>query len=802
MRLLSGPWRRRLLTGLSIVLVEASVLAITYHAVVFQGRTLLTGAALAGTEGTAVPYGYPGASVHGFNEVDPGASAWQYVPQMQKAHDELARGELPLWDANVMLGVPLAADPIHGVLNPLTWPLLAHPTAGAWDAWLLVRLLLAGVLCTYLAMYLGLRPVPATVAGLIFMMSGALQLRTTTIQTSVVAILPLVLLAVECCVRRPTRWSAGLLAVAIAAMLLFGMPEQAFVCVLLSAVYFLVRFGAQWTVHRRPPWRALYAAAGGGVVGVLLSLPVLVPFAEYLSLGATSHTTAYLALGHADPGQLLSLVGPHWNVVGPRFPATGAAPFDNWFGAGALLLALIGTCSRDLPRGVRTLLVVTALVVEAKVVGFPGWFNQFVGNLPILNRIALWSYLGAVVSLAVALLAGAGLQRIARRDVTRREIVACSVALLGLIAIAAPSFLRGTAVRWDQVLVTTVALLILVASAVLAVTSRRARGFAVTAAASVVAVELILLATPQMPEPLRYYPLTPTPASQYLQEVMPSGVGRSYSSSQVLYPTTNQAFNVDDIRDLDAIYPERSYRYLKDFVVPGLTDRFDGVKPNLALVNGNPFFDALNVEYILVAPLLSAHQGDLANDQFVLQQTAADGVGIFRNLHAAPRAQVVFATTTVGSENAAVAAMSRPGFDPTRQAVVETPTALPDSSGAPTAAPIERYDDNRVTIATSTARPGLLVLADAYYPGWQAKVDGKPAAIYPVDVAFRGVPVPAGAHVVTMEYRPQSFTISLLGVPAGLVLFSLGGWGLPAAAHVVRRRRLVGVAGPAERVVT
>jgi uncharacterized membrane protein YfhO len=55
--------------------------------------------------------------------------------------------------------------------------------------------------------------------------------------------------------------------------------------------------------------------------------------------------------------------------------------------------------------------------------------------------------------------------------------------------------------------------------------------------------------------------------------------------------------------------------------------------------------------------------------------------------------------------------------------------------------------------ATLTA-PGLVVLADAYYPGWHATVDGRPAPIVPVNHLFRGVPAPAGPHRVRVAYHP------------------------------------------------
>jgi hypothetical protein len=785
-----GTWRRRLVTLFLIVAVHAAVLTVTYRAVVFHDRTLLTGTYVQGTEYIRGPYGYPGPALHGWNEVDAGAGAWAFVPQIRKAHLELAHGELPLWDANVMLGAPLAADVEHGLFNPLTWPLVADPTPGVWDVWLLSRLLAAGVLCTYLCRYLGLRPIAATIAGLIFMLSGVFEVRTTTIQTGVMAMLPLLILGVERCIRQPSRTSSAILALAVASTVLFGMPEETFMCLLMGAVWFIVRFTAQWVQDRRPNLRAAYAGGGGAAVGILFSLPLILPFVEYVGLAYTLHAPgSHPSLQVEDARQLLSLVGPHWNVVGPH-PFSGPyAPVDNWFGVGAILLAMLGVFSRALPRSVRILLVVTCIAIEAKVVGFPDWYNQAFANTPVLGQITVWAYSGVLVSLAIAVLAGAGLHRIEQGDLKPRHIVTSAIALSAVIAAAAPVYLAGTAVRRQQVAITAVVLVVVVAGTL--ITTRRAslaRRLGLLMVAGAVATELILLATPELTLPLRYDSLTATPTTTYLQQTMPSGSGRSYSPTGILYPTTNQAFNIDDIRNLDPLYVDRTFRYVKLFVDPTLTDRFDGSPPNAALFANNPFFDALNVQYLLVGPPLSVNAAALPAGQFTLETIAADGVGIYRNLHASPRAQVVFDSRTAASESDAAAIMQRTGFDPTVSAVVETGHPLPVSSRKPVPARITQYDDSHVVITTTTDAPGVLVLADAYYPGWQAELDGKPTSIMPVDIALRGVSVPAGTHTVTMEYRPRSVLLGALGVPAGVILFALGGWAVPALSRARRRR--------------
>ncbi|RMG12259.1 MAG: hypothetical protein D6731_14195, partial [Planctomycetota bacterium] len=56
---------------------------------------------------------------------------------------------------------------------------------------------------------------------------------------------------------------------------------------------------------------------------------------------------------------------------------------------------------------------------------------------------------------------------------------------------------------------------------------------------------------------------------------------------------------------------------------------------------------------------------------------------------------------------------------------------------------------------------GWLVVADVWYPGWRARVDGVPVPVLRADYLFRAVPVPAGRHQVTLTYRPWTFSLGL-----------------------------------------
>ena len=70
------------------------------------------------------------------------------------------------------------------------------------------------------------------------------------------------------------------------------------------------------------------------------------------------------------------------------------------------------------------------------------------------------------------------------------------------------------------------------------------------------------------------------------------------------------------------------------------------------------------------------------------------------------------------------------------------------------------------------AAAGLFVLADQYYPGWEARVDGRRAGILQVNLVNRGVALGAGEHLVEMVYRPQSLYWGLAIAAVGLCLLA------------------------------
>jgi uncharacterized membrane protein YfhO len=96
-------------------------------------------------------------------------------------------------------------------------------------------------------------------------------------------------------------------------------------------------------------------------------------------------------------------------------------------------------------------------------------------------------------------------------------------------------------------------------------------------------------------------------------------------------------------------------------------------------------------------------------------------------------------------------------------------------------------DDAPTRTVVRAAGPGWLVLADTLLPGWTATVDGRPVALRHADLAFRAVPLDAGAHEVVYRYDP--------GLPARLLP-----WSAALLVVIVGRLVTVVVRAPAIRV--
>jgi hypothetical protein len=151
-----------------------------------------------------------------------------------------------------------------------------------------------------------------------------------------------------------------------------------------------------------------------------------------------------------------------------------------------------------------------------------------------------------------------------------------------------------------------------------------------------------------------------------------------------------------------------------------------------------------------------------------LQQVdVRQGVWIYQNPNVLPRAYIVH-HVQVAPDGRDLEVLQSPQFNVFRTVTLDTPlptdqaaSLSPQPVRSEAQATITRYEAHRVDIEAQTPIPGILVLADVNYPGWQVSVDGQSEQLLQVNHALRGVYLPAGTHSISFSFQPIIFYAAL-----------------------------------------
>ena len=156
-----------------------------------------------------------------------------------------------------------------------------------------------------------------------------------------------------------------------------------------------------------------------------------------------------------------------------------------------------------------------------------------------------------------------------------------------------------------------------------------------------------------------------------------------------------------------------------------------------------PVLNMLNAKYFIV-PL----QGNATTS---IQNPYAQGNGWF-----------VDKLTYVADANAEYAEVGK--IDVSHEAVADKKfeavlgqTAANDSTASVV---LTKYEPNNMTYTVNSAKGGVVVFSEVYYPGWSATIDGQPAELGRVNYILRALNVKAGKHEVVLDFHPSSISIT------------------------------------------
>ena len=736
---------------------------------------------------------YPGALLRGeaFFERD---LHLDWYPRLAALGRVLREGSWPLWEPGLGFGQPLLADPSVQVLYPTTWLALLLPWGTSYTAFVLAHLFVAFLGTTRLAARFGAGRTGSWVAGLAFVLSGPVQSALNLWHHFAgTAWMPWVLLATDAVARRPSVRATLALAVTLALQVLAGSADVCAMTLALAIVLATTRLLAR---RRRATAAAVASCLAALALAAALTCALWWPAADVLSRSARRElpqdVRSAWSLPAAGLARLVVALDPARVPFEPRrWTSLYDRPsqpllYSLYLGLPVLALALLALVNRARATRATALAGVAVLAVAFAMGPHAVLYGPLAEIVPWLRVFRYPSKAMLAAALAIALLAGLGARALA--GAARGRLAVALFLILGSAGTVLVARRFEAAPTWSP-LVGMVFALVLARQRVHQTASLARVSLVTLTAVDLVAAHVdlnataptALLSTPPavVAEALRddgrrvhvWDYLRPPGTSErllgradpYRPATWPPSLDHRVvefaAQRQLLVAATATFFGLETSFDFDnrGLYP-RDLNDIAYFLV-----RTEGTPVHLRLL-----------QLGAVARVIALHDRGFEGLRLerMLPSLTGDPIRVFSVPEPRPRAWLVN-RARVADGAAAIGALLDPAFDPREEAIVATPASFePSSLVAGSVRWLGRRAD-RQQLETDSPRPALLVLADAYDPGWKASVDGAPVALLRANLAFRAVPVPEGRHRVELVYRPRP-VLGGLAVSGSAVVACLG----------------------------
>ena len=631
------------------------------------------------------------------------------------------RGELPLWDPYTYCGMPFYANLTAQLFYPpaLAAILLSNWTGGGhllyWlELQMAAHVFLAGAFTYWLLRRMNLKQAPALVGATIYQLGAYTASQAEHLGAiDAAAWLPLAWLCVIALGERfRWRWLAGL-ACALGMSILAGFPATTAVvfisCFLLAGILALLRRASPLVLVR---------TAVAAVWAVLLAAIQVFPTLQLSRLSVAQYRSRYLGTGGGMPLQsLVSLVMPNHYGIFQFDGGTWKHPWQVTFlytycGIPALVFGLIAIVYRR---------------------------NRYAAAMALLTLCAALWMLGDSTPVGKTFFL---LLPDAVKGSLYAEFALCSFCLgMALLAgIGAAQILDGRR-RWVQA-----AVIVIVAADLTAVSS--GRPFNTADERHDAGIDYDQYAgVQQIPAQIRRLAN---------QNVPPWRIDAMEGYSDLV--THGPLFEFPVATGNDPFALVRLMQVRLSFCEGVLWGRYYEIADP-----DSPVLKLMNVRYVIAAHTL-------AKPGAMRQVLEPPGTHIYENPGVLPRFFLVGHVRRAANMAEALATLRARDFDVRAEAVVEAPVELSGTAPAGSVRVLE-YGAQKFALETDASAPAFLVTSETAYPGWHAWVDDREFAPVMTDAAFRGLPVPAGKHVVKMRFNPEIlWRAACVTVAAGVAL--------------------------------
>ncbi|MDQ3707365.1 MAG: YfhO family protein, partial [Chloroflexota bacterium] len=745
-----------------------------------------------------------------------GDQVYQQLPWRHWMQNELAAGRFPLWSSGPAGGMPLFASAQPGVLYPLHLLWVLMPVAVGQGIIMVLKFWLAGLGMWVFLRALGLHKAASGLAALSFMFSASMVNWSVWQLSGVILLFPWLAWSIYAWYVHARPMLLVATALIVAAGILAGHPETLFqlgiVAIMWVAGLFLfVRpYGAETWKVRLSRVMSLGAAS---VLGFMIGAIQLLPFFEAVGL---SHANVVReqsgdagAMYHIPPEMMLNWVVARGQghlpdrVFGEGLLFTESNAYVGLLPLFGILMLAVGIWRRGI--NVRLVLPWLAVGVFSWLVTYDEAIGTLIRKLPGFSHSVNVRWV-IVLGFTVVVLGAFGLDWLARRiergfpDGMGRAtaMLASSMLALGTLGMLAygiglvpPPILEplGTFYRLDDnyrwYWAGWSAALAVATLGVLGtwVAWRWGSRIAPLALGALLLLDLWWLLIPvNRTSPMDwYYPQTSFQTQ--VKEIVPPAE-RILVVGEAMPANTGLIYNIRDWRATDPMITERSYQALR-LLAP---DIHKSVYDEYSVFIRGPrreIAPLLGMSYYIFPAGTNPNYPEEENAPPYTRLAYKDGLSLWRAEGVPGFTYLTDRVLAVPDGDDALTWLKDASWATTRTypAVVEGDPGLlstvspAEAASSPGSTQIVRYTPGRIVVQTEALRPALLVVAESWYPGWRAKLDTQPVPLLRTNYLSQGVVVPAGTHVVELEYSPDSFTYGMwLSIAGSLGVFALAAW--------------------------
>jgi uncharacterized membrane protein YfhO len=150
------------------------------------------------------------------------------------------------------------------------------------------------------------------------------------------------------------------------------------------------------------------------------------------------------------------------------------------------------------------------------------------------------------------------------------------------------------------------------------------------------------------------------------------------------------------------------------------------------------------------------------------------GIKVYSNPQVFPLVWSVHEAVQIRSDPEIFAKLNQPLSTLRNQTFLAGAAPKLDACGGEDRVTLLRRETNSLMIDADLKCKGMVIAGETFFPGWEARVDGKLSPVFEAYTTLRGVVVDAGHHRIEMRYRPKSvyfgFAFTLTGVIAAAAL--------------------------------